>query len=459
LKITKEETPSQEVVLNIEVEEEELGPYLAQAASRLGQRVRIPGFRQGKAPRAMVENVVGHEIIREEALDLLIGPMVQKALEEEGVEPFALPQVEVESQDPVVLKATTPVEPSVDLGDYKGIHIETEEVQIDEEKVDEVIERLRYDTAPWEPVERAAEFGDLLTIDVDGWIEDRRISEEKGVDYVLREENRLPLQGFPAHLEGLSKDEEREFTIDVPEDYPDKSMVGKECRFNVKALEVKAKSLPELDDEFAKGLGEEYESLEALKDKVRQDLHQAADREEERRVEEAALSQLLEQATVQYSPLLLDREVDRQMERREQSLKQNRMNMDSYLSQVGKSEEEIREELREETKRELARSLVMDKLATEEDIQVSSEEIDEEIDAMVSRSGGDADSMRNIFSSPDGQRTLENMVRGKKIIGRLREIAVEPVEETASDAPEPEKSDDKEKEPEAEGGKPDGNEA
>jgi len=168
---------------------------------------------------------------------------------------------------------------------------------------------------------------------------------------------------------------------------------------------------------------------------------------------------LLEQATVEYSPLLLDREVDRQMERREQSLKQNRMDMDSYLSQVGKSEEEIREELREATKGELARSLVMDKLAEEEEIQVSPEEIDEEIDAMVSRSGGDADSMRNIFSSPDGQRTLENMVRGKKIIGRLREIAVEPVEVTASDAPESEKSDDKEKEPEAEGGKPDGDEA
>ncbi len=458
MKITKEETPSREVVLNIEMEGEDLEPYLVQAARRLGQRVSIPGFRQGKAPRALVENFLGREAIHEEAVDLLIAPTVEKALDQEGVEPFALPQVEVVSQEPVVLKALAPLKPEVELGDYKQIRVDSSEIEVTDQQVDEAIEGLRYDSSPWEPVEREARFGDLLTIDVDGWMDGQRITQDRSVNYVLRSDARLPLPGFAVHLEGLKGEEEKEFTLTVPEDYPDKSAVGKECRFKVKVLEVRAKQLPPLDDEFARSLGEDYESLEALREKVRQNLLEAAERGEEQRVQEEALSRLLEQAVVTHSPLLVEREVDRQLERREQALKQNRMDMDTYLSQVGKTGEEIREELREGVQRDLVRSLVLGHLAEDEKLEVSSEEVEEEIESISSRSKENAGPVRDIFSSSEGRRSVENMLLTRKVMARLREIATGALEEAAPDAPESQ-GDGEEKEPEAEGGKPDGEQA
>jgi len=397
-----------------------------------------------------VENFVGREAIREEAVELLVGPMVQKALEEEGVEAFDLPQVEVTSQEPVVLKVVAPLKPLVGLGDYKGIRVETNDIEPTSEQTEEVIERLRYESCPWEPAERAVRFGDLLTMDVDGWMEGRRITEDRGIDYVLRQENRLPLPGFAVHLEGLNRDQVKEFTLTVPEDYPDKSAVGKECRFRVKVLEIKEKRLPELDDEFARGLGDGYESMEALREKVRQNLKVAAEREEERRVQEEALLKLVEQANVELSPLLVEREAEHQMERRRRALQENRVDMDTYLSRVGKSEEELREEVRAQAQDRLVRSLVLDKVAEEEKIEVSPQEIDEEVESMTSQSEGDATSVRNVFSSEEGRRSLRSVLLTRKVMERLKEIVTAPPE-TEADASEVESEEKK-----SEGGDPDG---
>jgi len=451
LKTAKEETPSREAILNVELEEADLEPFLAQAARRAGQRVSIPGFRQGKAPRALVENFVGREAIREEAVELLVGPMVQKALDEEGVEVFDLPQVEVTSQEPVVLKVVAPLKPLVELGDYKDIRVETNDVVPTLEQTEEVIERLRYESCPWEPAERPVRFGDLLTMDVDGWMEGRRITQDRGIDYVLRQENRLPLPGFAVHLEGLNRDQVKEFTLTVPEDYPDKSAVGKECRFSVKVLEIKEKRLPEMDDEFARGLGNGYESMEALREKVKQDLKAAAEREEERRVQEEALSKLVEQANVELSPLLVEREAEHQMERRKRALQENRVDMDAYLSSVGKSEEELGEEIRTQAHDRLVRSLLLDKVAEEEKIEVSSQEIDEEIESVTSHSEGDATSVQNLFSSEEGRRSLRNVMLTRKVMGRLGEIA------TGLPETEPEATAAQPDEKESEGGDSDGN--
>jgi trigger factor len=459
LKIAREETPSCEVVLNIEVEEEDIKPYLSQAMRRLGGRVRIPGFRQGRAPAVMLQNVLGPELIREEAIDLLIGPTVQKALEQEKVEPFALPQVDLASHEPLVLKATTPVKPSVNLGDYKSIRVEPKTTPVEDKNVDEVISKLQYDSSPWEPAEREAKFGDLLNMDVDGWVEGRRVTQDKAVNYVLRQENTLPLKGFAVHLEGLKKDGEKEFTLNVPEDYPDKSMVGKECRFKVKVLEVKEKKLKALDDEFARSLSESFESLAALRDKVRADLQEHMDRDERQRVEKEAASQLVKQAIVQFSPLLVEREVDRQMERREQLLKQNRVDMDSYLAQIGKSQEEIREELRKGTREELTQSLVLGKLAEEEKLTIESGEMEGELETMVSRAGNDAASVRDMFSSAEGRRSLSNMLLTRKVMERLWQYAAGKNVGTAPPADEVQQQESEQTKIEPEGGKADGNAA
>jgi trigger factor len=289
-------------------------------------------------------------------------------------------------------------------------------------------------------------------MDVDGWMETRRITEDRGVDYVLRQENRLPMPGFPVYLEGLEKDQEKEFTLTVPDDYPNKDFVGKECRFRVKVLEIKEKKLPELDDEFARSLGEGFESMEALRERVQGDLQAEAEREEEQRVQEEVVSMLVEQAKVEFSPLMMEREVDQQMERRRRALDQNRIAMEAYLSTVGKSEEELREEMRTEVRERFVRSLVLGKVAEVEEIEVASDEVDQEIESVTSRSGDNAASAREVFSSEGGRRSLENMLLTRKVLERLREIATASLEagpDISKETQEQEKEDNEEGDPDA----------
>jgi trigger factor len=423
LKIAREEALPKEIILNIELEAEDVEPYLERAYRSVVNRIRVPGFRLGKAPRSIVESLVGREHLLHEALGRIVTESVDKAVDQESIEAYIPPEVDVTSLEPLSIKATVPLEPQVSLGDYQSLRIERETTDITDQHVDDVLVNLRRESAPWEPVDRAVRFDDQVIIDVEGTVDGRSATSEKGIEFVPTLENKLPLPGFSVYLEGAKKGESKEFTLKVPEDYADSTLAEKECRFQVEVHEIKHRVLADLDDEFAKGVGQGFENLEALKDSIRESLTKAAESETEQKLYEESLKQVLDDATVEMSDVLVEREVERLWEDRSEVMKSRKMDMDTYLQQIGKSEEELKDEMRPGARERLIRSLVIGKLAREEGVEVDAEEVNQEIEQMMSLSGSaDKAAVKRAISSESVRGSVESNIKARKAVARLAEI-------------------------------------
>jgi len=236
-------------------------------------------------------------------------------------------------------------------------------------------------------------------------------------------------------LEGSKKGDDKTFTLQVPDDFGNEEYDGKECRFHVVISEVKRRALPDLDDEFAKGIGPGFDTLEALGESVMENLVSTAEREADQELYDKAMEQVIEGSTVEFADVLLERQLDHMWHERTQALQAQRMDMDDYLNQIGKTEEEIREEMKPDTREGMVRSFVLRKLAEEEGIEVSDEELDEAIDQLVVDSGGAGDpSVREAVSSEEFRNSIASNMKTKKTLERLALIVQGKEEEKESPA-------------------------
>ena len=420
--VTKESETPTDITLNVSMASEDEEPFIGRSYRRLASRVKIPGFRPGKAPRSIVESHLGRTALVQEALEFMIPETLNQVLSDESIQAYADPQLELLEIEPVSFKAIVPLEPLVDLGDFRSIHVDREPVEVTEEQVDEVVEQLRNESAPWDPVERPVQFGDLLNLNVDGTIEGDQAINDKGVDFIPEKENPMPMPGFSAVLVGMTAGETKELSLFVPDDHSQEEYAGKECQFKVEVLSIKEKLLPELDDEFAKGIRDGYESLEALKDFVRQRIKDDGEASADRQAQEASVQELLKTASVQASDLIYQRELDHMYEERERSLRSQRMDMDTYLGYIGKTGEEWREELRPRAQERLNTYLVLRKLAEEESIEISPEDIQSEIDTIVVNAGDSEETMRNTLSSESAHESIRSSLVNRQVMARLLEI-------------------------------------
>ncbi len=422
MKVTRESVTSTELTFNIVMDPEDEDPFVNRSYRRTVGRLQIPGFRKGKAPRSIVESYVGRTALVQEALEFMIPETLDKVLKDEDVQAFIEPQIEVTEIEPVSFTAVVPLEPQVDLGEFRSIRVQKEVPEINDERVAEVLEQLRQESAPWEPAERPVNFGDLLNLNVSGTIDDEQVVDDQAVDYVPQVENVLPFPGFAAYLEGMVEDEKKEFILTIPEDYPRPQHAGKDCIFNVQVLSIKEKRLLDLDDEFAKGVGEGFDDLEALRQHARQRLEEEAEVEANRRLEQESLEELVKAATVRASDMLYQREVDMMQQDRERSLQNNRIPMETYLGYLGQTAEEFREQLRPTAEDRLTRYLVLRKLAEEENIEVSPEEVEEEIVSLLSTAGDSEEAMRRALSSESAKGNIQSSLTDRKVIQRLLQI-------------------------------------
>ena len=420
--VTKESETPTDITLNVSMASEDEEPFIGRSYRRLASRVKIPGFRPGKAPRSIVESHLGRTALVQEALEFMIPETLNQVLSDESIQAYADPQLELLEIEPVSFKAIVPLEPLVDLGDFRSIQVDREPVEVTEEQVDEVVEQLRNESAPWDPVERPVQFGDLLNLNVDGTIEGDQAINDKGVDFIPEKENPMPMPGFSAGLVGMTAGETKELSLFVPDDHNQEEYAGKECQFKVEVLSIKEKLLPELDDEFAKGIRDGYESLEALKDFVRQRIKDDGEASADRQAQEASVQELLKTASVQASDLIYQRELDHMYEERERSLRSQRMDMDTYLGYIGKTGEEWREELRPRAEERLNTYLVLRKLAEEESIEISPEDIQSEIDTIVVNAGDSEETMRNTLSSESAHESIRSSLVNRQVMARLLEI-------------------------------------
>ena len=279
-------------------------------------------------------------------------------------------------------------------------------------------------------------FGDLVTLNVRGAIAGEEAINDEGVDYIPQMENTLPVPGFSVYLEGMTEGQEKDFTLTVPEENFQESLAGQECRFHVEVISVKEKRLPELDDEFAKGVRDGYESMEALNEYVRQRLTEEGEATAQRELERNALEEIKKVATIQASELIYRREVDSLREDHERNLRNNRLDLESYLRFTGQTEEEWEAQIRPQAEDRLATFLIMRKLAEQEELAVDPEEIDAEIERMMENSAEEsADSLRRMLNAEDSRESIRSSLLNRKVLARLVEIATN---KDAADAGEPE---------------------
>ena len=439
MKITQDDVVERQTVLHIELEDDDIDPYLNRAYQRVVQRVNIPGFRKGKAPRSIIEQYFGRESMLNEILDSMLPELTNQAINDQDLDAVGLPSIELEELDPFQFSATVPLRPDVDLGGYLDIRIPKDDIEIEKEAIESRIEQLRLSVATWEPTDRTVEIGDMITAQIKGNVGAKTIFDESDAVYLVNEEIGRPFPGFSEKLVGLEADKASQFELSIPEDFTDVDLAGQDASFDVTIKDIKTRVLPEIDDEFAKGIGEGYETLADLEAEIEKSVQLEAEEESTRTHREAIVEALMKSASVEMPPLLLQHEAEHMVEEQERMVSQANMNMDDYLVSLGKTREEFVEESKTEATDRLRRSFVLAKLAEEEDIEISDEDIDSRITEMFSNAEQEIPEssqnaqMRDYLSRSllmeETMKKLENIASG----GTSEENSEEEIEEVSSE--------------------------
>jgi trigger factor len=425
VKVSSTELPPRQVSLAIEVEQDRLDRAMDDAFRRLAGRVDVPGFRRGKAPRSMVERMIGRERIVEEALDQLLPVVVSEAIEQEKLEPYTRPRVESIEFDPLRLKAVVGLAPKVELGDYKGqLHVPAEEASIGDEQIDAVVQRLRESYAQWAPVERAVKLGDRVGLDLRAEVEgaEKPLLDSKEAEYVVDPEGTQPAPGFAEQLIGLSPGEQKTFTLTMPDDYRDKDVAGKPAEFSITLHWVKERELPALDDDFAQQVGE-YTEVAGLRAAIETQLRT---REEERvreKLEEDAMSKLVEMSSIEFPPQLIDHQAQHMLETFTRNVEQQGLQLPQYLRLVGKEQETFEQEIRVEAESRVRRSLALDAFADAEQIGVEQQEVVEEVHRAAATATESEAVERLALANPTTMQRVQEATRERKAMARLLELA------------------------------------
>ncbi len=415
MKVTNEKTENSQVFLTIEMEPAEVEKSLEASYYRLVKKTNIPGFRKGKAPRAILERYIGKESLFEEALNNLAPQAYEKAIKEQKIEPIAQPHIETAQTNPVIFKMTVPLPPTIKLGDYHHLQVIPEPVKLAEDEVDAAIEQLRHQHAIWEPVERPVEFDDLIVLDVESNVEGKPYINQKGIQYRVVRNFLFPAPGFAEQLSGMRRDEEKEFKLQFPLDFPRGELAGKEAWFKVRVTEIKQERLPELNDEFAREINPDFKTLDSLREQVSTSLRLKAEERAKIDFEERVIEAVVDLTKVEFPPILTEMEIDRLVNEQSQRWQMS--------GNINKTEEELREELRPLATKRVTRSLVLGKIAEEEKIEVSDTETEADIEGMVRSATENKDELNKFLNAPQSRESIKRSLMTRKTIQRLVEIA------------------------------------
>lgn len=427
MKVTNEKTENRQAYLRIEMEPAEIEVGTENCYRKLVKRVNVPGFRRGKAPRLIFERHFGKHELFHETLDDLIPDAYNKVIAEQKLEPIAQPTIQLVEEEPaVIFTAVVPLKPTVTPGDYHSIDLKPEPVTVTEEMVEKVVDRLRHQHATWEPVERAIELSDVVTLDVESTLLGEPLINQKGIQYQVVKDSLSPAPGFAEQLVGLKKGEEKQFTIKYPEDYAQNNVAGKEAIFKVKITETKQEKLPEINDEFAVQVGAEYTSVAVLRDKVREDLQKRTDEQINRDFEDRVIDAATAMSKVEYPPVMVVAETDHLIEREFRFLQHSGQDIEQYLKSINKTVDQIRQDLQPTAVKSVTQSLVLGKIAEQEKVEVTPAEVDAEIEGIVKNSTGDKAVLKRTLNDPRNRRSIEDTLITRKAVQRLVEIARTP---------------------------------
>ncbi len=425
MKANWEKLENNQGVLTIEVEEAQVNDAVDQAFKKVVKKVNLPGFRKGKVPRKIFEARFGVESLYQDALEILFPAVYGQAVQETGINPVDRPEVDVEQMEKGqnwVIKATVTVKPEVQLGDYKNLEIEAKEFPVTEEEVDAELTRMQERSAELNVLEDGeVANGDFAIIDFEGFVDGVAFEGGKGENYNLEIGSNTFIPGFEEQLIGLKKDEQKDVVVTFPEDYHSTELAGKEATFKVKINEIKRKSLPALDDEFAKDVSE-FETLEELKADIKNKLEKKAEEDKENYERQTIIEKVAENATIDIPEIMIESEVDHMMKDFEQRLMYQGINLDLYYQFSGLDEEKLREQMKEEGSKRVRNSLTLEAISKAENVEVTDEEVEEEIKNLAEMYKRPEEEIRQFFSGRDQLEGIKNDIRIRKTIELLVEL-------------------------------------
>jgi trigger factor len=422
VKVNIEKTENSQAFLRVEMESAEVEKALEEAYRRLVMRANIPGFRKGKAPRVILERYIGKESLLEDALNHLLPQACERAIKEQGIDAFARPSIEIEQTEPVVFRATVPLQPQVKLGDYHQVKLTPAPVTLKEDDVDTLIAQLRRQHGTWEPVERAVKSDDLVTLDIESSIDGKPFLNQQGVQYEVLPDRPVPIAGFAGQLVGMQWGEEKEFQLRLPKDYPRAELAEKEAQFKVRVSEIKQLQLPKLNSEFARLVNPELKTMASLRKRVSTNLQLRAEEKAREEFEERVIEAVVGVSQAEFPPVLVDVEIDQLLDQQARWL-QASGGLEEYLRQTKKTGEELREELRPSAIKKVTRSLVLEKIAGEEKIEASDAEVTAELEKLAKTTTGNKGEVRGFLESPQARHSVEQAIIRHKTIERLVKIA------------------------------------
>ncbi|MFJ5965495.1 trigger factor [Bacillus sp. NPDC093026] len=403
-----EKQEGNEGVLTVEVDAETFNKALDDAFKKVVKQVSIPGFRKGKVPRGLFEQRFGVESLYQDALDILLPVEYPKAIDEAGIEPVDRPEIDVEKIEKgenLIFTAKVTVKPEVKLGDYKGLNVEKDDTTVTDEDVQEELKAMQHRQAELVVKEEGAiENGDTVVLDFEGFVDGEAFEGGKAENYSLEIGSGSFIPGFEEQLVGLEAGAEKDVEVTFPEEYHAEELAGKPAVFKVKIHEIKAKELPALDDEFAKDVDEEVETLAELTEKTKKRLEDAKENEAEAKLREELVAKASENAEVDIPQSMIDTELDRMMKEFEQRLQMQGMNLELYFQFSGQDEDALKEQMKEDAAKRVKSNLTLEAIAATENIQVSDEEVEEELSKMAEAYNMPVENIKQAIGSTDAMK-------------------------------------------------------
>jgi trigger factor len=398
-------------VLDVEVEVDQVASALDRAFKKVVQKVNVPGFRKGKVPRSIFEAKFGVESLYQEALDIAVPEAYVEAVAETGIHPVDRPEVDVEQfakGQNLKFKAKVIVKPEVELGEYKGIELEAKEADVTEEEINEELDKLQKRHAELVPVEEgAAENGDVVSIDFEGFVDGVPFEGGKAEKYSLELGTGSFIPGFEEQVVGLNKGEEKDITVSFPENYQSEELKGKEALFKILLHDIKRKNLPVLDDEFAKDVSE-FETLEEFKSDLSNNLKIRKESELQRNKEAEIVEKAAASAQVEIPEIMIENETAQMVKEFENRLRTQGMNIDMYYQFTGQSDELLRGQMREDAEKRVRNNLVLEAIAKAEGIIAAEEDVTSELESMSAQYQRPADELRAVLSANGNLEDLKH---------------------------------------------------
>lgn len=428
MKVTAERIDNHQVVLELEVPQVEVGKAIEKAYTKLANKINIPGFRKGKAPRKVIENRIGKQAILDEAFDIVAPKAYSEALTEQNLEPVGNPKIDVvvlEEDKNLVFKATITAKPEITLGDYKGLKIEKTAVEVTEEQVEAQVNKMLENAAKMVIVEDAEiQDGDFAVIDFEGFVDGVAFEGGEGKGYPLQIGSGSFIPGFEEQLIGAKAGEEREVNVTFPEEYHAPNLAGKASVFKVKVNDVKRKELPALNDEFVKATSA-FNTVDELKVDIKNKLEATAKQKAENDMRSAAIKLASDNATVDIPEVMVENRIGHMIEELSISLQNQGLKLEQYLEYAKLDMAKLRENYRETAAINVKTDLMLEAVAKAEEIKVEAADIQGEIELMARSYGATAQQVQKIIQEQgrigDLVATIQRKKAAKVIVDSIAE--------------------------------------